>query len=104
VPQESKILAVLSLPFAEVLVEQMVEKEIGVVSNYFDHVGAASIKLDAKLKVGDKIKIRGGETEFEQEVESMQVERADVKEAKPGEEPGIMVKQKVRKGYKVFKV
>ena len=46
-------------------------KQIGIVSNYFDHVGAAAIKLDANLKVGDKIKIKGGNVEFEQEVKEM---------------------------------
>jgi len=82
----------------------MVEKEIGIVSNYFDHVGAASVKLSAGLKVGDKIKIEGGGNEFEQEVKSMQIDRLDVKSGKKGEEIGIMVKQKIRKGYKVLKV
>ena len=82
----------------------MAEKEIGEVSNYFDHVGAAAIKLSGKLKVGDKIKIKGGETEFEQKVQSMQLNREDVKEGKSGEEVGIIVSQKVRKGYKVFKI
>jgi len=82
----------------------MAEKEIGVVSNYFEHVGAASIKLFGDLKVGDKIKVKGGETEFEQEVKEMQLDRADIKEAKAGEEPGIMLNQKVRKGYKVYKI
>jgi ribosomal 50S subunit-recycling heat shock protein len=79
-------------------------EEIGTVSNYFEHVGAASIKLDKDLKVGDKIRIMGGEVNFEMEVKSMQVERMDVKKAKVGEEPGIIVEQKVRKGYKVFRV
>jgi len=50
----------------------MAEKEIGVVSNYFDHVGAASVKLSGNLKIGDRIKIKGGETEFEQEVKAKQ--------------------------------
>ena len=80
------------------------EKEIGVVSNYFDHVGAASVKLSGTLKIGDKIKVKGGEVEFEQEVKAMQLERSDVKSGKDGEEVGLMVDQKVRKGYKVFKI
>ena len=79
-------------------------KEIGAISNYFEHVGAGAVKLTGKLKVGDKIKIKGGETEFEQEVKEMQLDRKDVKEAKAGEEPGIMLDQKVRKGYKVYKI
>jgi len=80
------------------------EKEIGTVSNYFDHVKAAAIKLKAALKVGDKIKIKGGEVEFEQKVDSMQINREPIEKAKKGDEIGIVVKEKVRKGYKVYKV
>ena len=77
--------------------------EIGVITNYFEHVNAAAIKLAKPLKIGDKIKITGGETEFEQKVESMQIDRKPVKSAKKGDEIGIIVSQKVRKGYKVHK-
>lgn len=80
------------------------EKLLGVVTNYFDHVKAAAIKLGSALKVGDKIKIVGGDIEFEQVVDSMQINRDVVKNAKKGAEVGIKVLQKVRKGYKVFKV
>ena len=79
-------------------------KQIGVVSNYFDHVGVAAIKLSAGLKVGDKIQVKGGEeTDFEQEVKSMQINRKDVSKAKKGDEIGVKAKEKVRKGYKIFK-
>jgi len=81
----------------------MAEKEIGEVSNYFDHVKAAAIKLRAPLKAGDTIHIKGGEVDFEQEVKSMQINREKVGKAKKGDEIGIKVKEKVRKGYKVFK-
>ena len=82
----------------------MAEKEIGVISNYFDHVGVAAIKLKGKLKVGDKVQIKGGEVDFEQAVDSMQIQRKDVKEAKKGDEIGIKVGERVRKGYKVLKI
>ncbi len=82
----------------------MAEKEIGVVSDFFAHVNAAAIKLSAPLKVGDTIKFKGGETEFEQPVDSMQINRKPVSSAKKGDEVGILVKEKVRKDYKVFKV
>ena len=78
--------------------------EIGVVSNYFDKVGVAAIKLSKALKVGDKIQLKGGEVEFEQTVESMQIHNKAVEKAKKGDEIGIKVSQKVRKGYKVSKV
>ena len=82
----------------------MEEKEIGVVSNYFDHVGAAAVKLTDSLKIGDKIRIHGGEVDFEQKVKKMQLDRIDVKAGEDGDEVGIMLEQKVRKGYKVFKL
>ena len=81
----------------------MAEKQIGEVSNYFDHVKVAAIKLKAALKVGDSIGIKGGETDVEQKVDSMQIDREPVEKAKKGDEIGIKVKEKVRKGYKVFK-
>jgi putative protease len=80
------------------------EKQIGVVSNYFDHVKAAAIKLSDSLKVGDAIKIVGGETNFDQPVESMQLNHKQVNSGKKGDEIGIKVREKVRKDYKVFKI
>jgi putative protease len=81
----------------------MAEKQIGEVTNYFQNVSAAAIKLTAALKVGDKIKIKGGEKEIEMAVESMQIDRKDVKSAKKGDEIGVLVPDAVHKGYKVFK-
>lgn len=81
----------------------MAEKQIGTVSNYFDHVSVAAIKLGAPLKVGDTVRITGGEVDFEQPVKSMQIQHEKVESAKKGDEIGIKVKKKVRKGYKVFK-
>lgn len=78
-------------------------KQIGEVSNYFEKVNAAAIKLTAPLKVGDLIEIKGGENSFEQKVESMQLNRAPIDKAKKGDEVGIIVSEKVRSGYKVFK-
>jgi hypothetical protein len=79
------------------------EKQIGVVSNYFEHVSVAAIKLDAPLKIGDTIEFRGGEVDFEQKVDSMQIQHKQVQSAKKGDEIGMKVTGKVRKDYKVFK-
>jgi len=81
----------------------MAEKQIGEITNYFKNVKAAAILLSAPLKVGDKIKIKGGEKEFEMQVKSMQINRKDVKEAKKGDEIGLLVPEDVHKCYKVFK-
>jgi len=79
-------------------------KFIGVVSNYFEHIDVAAIKLASELKVGDKIRIVGGEVDFEQKIESMQIQHEVVQKAKKGNEIGIKIKEKVRKGYKIFRV
>jgi putative protease len=78
------------------------EKELGEVTNYFEHVQAAAIKLEAPLNAGDTIHVKGGEVDFEQKVTSMQINRVPVSSAKKGDEVGIRVNQHVRKGYKVY--
>ena len=80
----------------------MEEKEIGKVSSYFSHVSVAAIKLSGKLNVGDKIHIKGSTTDFEQKIDSMQIEKKDVPKAKKGDHIGIKVPEKVRPNDKVF--
>jgi selenocysteine-specific translation elongation factor len=77
-------------------------KEIGTVSSFFSHVGVAAIKLSGKLKVGDKVRIKGYTTDFEVKVKEIQIERKPVKEAKAGDHIGIKVPEKVRANDKVY--
>ena len=79
-------------------------KPIWIVSNYFSHVKVAAIKLKAPLNVGDGIRFIGGENDFEQKVTNRQIHHDKVEKAKKDDEIGIVVKEKVRKGYKVFKI
>jgi putative protease len=80
----------------------MEDKEIGKVSSYFSHVNVAAIKLSGKLKVGEKVHIKGHTTDFEQDVDSIQMEKKVVSKAKKGDHVGIKVSEKVRPGDKVF--
>jgi len=80
------------------------EKEIGSVTNYFSKIGVAVIKLTAPLKLGDEVRIRGGTRDFQQRVESMQVEHQPIEEAAPGQEIALKLDQKVRVNDKVYKV
>ena len=80
----------------------MAEKEIGKVSGYFSHVNVAAIKLSGKLKIGEKIHIKGHTTDFEQEVDSIQIEKKVVSKAKKGDHIGIKVSEKVRPSDKIF--
>ncbi|GAI30351.1 unnamed protein product [marine sediment metagenome] len=81
------------------------EKLIGEITHYFSNIEVAVIELSGALKVGDSIRIVGGvETDFTQTVESMEIEHEKVKEAKAGDSVGLKVSQKIREGYKVYKV
>ncbi|MDP2664320.1 MAG: U32 family peptidase C-terminal domain-containing protein [bacterium] len=80
-------------------------KLIGRVTHYFGNIGVAVIELKDKLKVGETLRIVGGEdTDFEQKVDSMEVEHEKIQEAKKGDSIGMKVGQKVREDYKVYKV
>jgi putative protease len=80
------------------------EKFIGTITHYFGNIGVAVIKLTGTLKVGETIRIVGGEVDFNQEVESMEFDHQKVNEAKKGSDVGLEVKEKVRESYKVYKI
>lgn len=82
----------------------MEEQEIGVVDHFFGKISVGMIKLSGELKVGDTIHIKGKQTDFSQEIESMRIEFDNVTEAKQGDKVGIKVAQPVHAGDKVFKV
>ena len=79
------------------------EKPIGTVMHFFDKISVAIVKLEEALSAGDKIKIEGHGQSFEQTIESMQIERKEIKEAKAGQEIAIKVSQPVKKGDLVYK-
>jgi translation elongation factor EF-1alpha len=80
-------------------------KLIGKISHYFSNIEVAVINLTAPLKIGDTIRVIGGqETDFEQEVASMQIEHEEVKSGKKGDSVGMKIKEKVHEGYKVYKI
>ncbi len=81
------------------------EVKIGVITHFFSKVSVGIINLtDGDLKIGDKIRIKGHTSDFEETVESMQIEHKDVKEAKKGDQVGIKVKEHVREHDVVYKV
>ena len=82
----------------------MEEKQIGTVSSYFSKVSVAAIKLSGKLKVGDKVHIKGHTTDFETDIKEIQIEKDPVKKAKKNDHIGIKVPEKVRPNDKVFLV
>ena len=82
----------------------MAEKKVGEVTHYWGKIAVAGIKLTGALSQGDTIRIKGATTDFEQTVGSMQIEHQDMETAKKGQEVGLKVKDKVRRGDTVYKV
>ena len=83
--------------------EEKEEKPIGKITHYYSKIGVGIIELVSSLKVGDKIKIKGHSTEIEQNIDSMQIDHAEVSEAKKGDVIGLKVADKVREGDEVYK-
>ena len=81
------------------------KKLIGKISHFFDKASVAVLDLDAILKVGDKILIEMHDGKsFEMEVESMQIEHEQIKEAKKGQSIGMKTPEPVKGHAKVYKV
>ncbi|KUO43140.1 MAG: translation elongation factor-like protein [Hadesarchaea archaeon YNP_N21] len=82
----------------------MEKKVVGKVTHYFTKISVAVVELSGELKVGDRISIEGPTTNFEQTVNSMQIEHKDVKVATAGQAVGLKVDQRVREGDIVYKI
>jgi translation elongation factor EF-Tu-like GTPase len=82
----------------------MAEEMIGTVMDFFARPVVAGIDLMGTLKTGDSIHIVGHTTDMQLTVESMQINNANVNEAKPGDSIGIKVSDRVRRGDKVYKI
>ena len=79
-------------------------KEVGRITHYFSKIGVAVLELSDKLSVGDRILIRGMTTNVEQTVDSMQIDRVEIKSAEAGKSVGLKVEDRVREGDSVYKI
>ena len=77
--------------------------EIGRITHFFTKISVAVIELTASLAVGDTIVVKGPTTDFEQTVESMQIEHNNVQRAEAGQSIGLRVAQRVRENDMVYK-
>ncbi len=82
----------------------MPEKEIGKVIHYYDKAMVAVVELNDALALGDKIKFVHHGSEFEQIVESMEVEHGKIQSAKAGEEVAVKTWQKTHENAKVYRM
>ena len=78
--------------------------EVGRVTHFYPKISVAIVELKAPLNIGDKILIRGATTNFEQTVESMQIEHRNIEKAEAGQIIGLKVKERVRENDKVYRI
>ena len=77
---------------------------IGKVTHYFDAISVAVLELQQELKVGETIHILGRQTDFSQQVTSMEIEHQKIQAGGPGAEVALKVIAPVREGDILYKV
>lgn len=80
------------------------KKLVGTVRNFFSNVSVALVEVSGTIKAGDTISIEGATTNFEQKIESMQIDRKDIKEATAGQAIGLKVRERVREGDQIYRL
>lgn len=83
----------------------MSEQLVGTVTHYFGKAQVAGIEItEGELHVGDTIHVIGHTSDFTQQIDSMQIDRAPVKSAGVGDQIGIKIAEHAREHDKVYRV
>lgn len=77
--------------------------EVGHITHFFSKISVAVVELKAPLTVGDRILVKGPATDFEQVVDSMQIEHQNIQRAESGQSIGLKTVQSVRERDIVYK-
>jgi hypothetical protein len=77
--------------------------EVGHITHFFSKINVAVLELTAPLAVGDRILIKGPTTDFEQTVDSMQIEHANIPKAEAGQSIGLKMAEHVKERDVVYK-
>ena len=77
--------------------------EVGNVTHFFSKINVAVLELTAPLEVGDKILVKGPTTDFEQVVDSMQIEHKNIPKAEAGQSIGLKMVEHARERDVVYK-
>jgi putative protease len=77
--------------------------EVGRITHFFSKISVAIVDLTSPLAVGDRILVKGPVTDFEQVVDSMQIEHQNVPKAESGQSIGLKTVQHVREKDVVYK-
>ncbi len=83
----------------------MTEKKIGTVTHYYNHIHVAGVSItDGELHEGDIIHVKGYTSDFEQKVQSMQIDHKTVSSARRGDQIGLSVIEHAREHDTIYMV
>ncbi|MBN1244835.1 translation elongation factor-like protein [Candidatus Bathyarchaeota archaeon] len=77
--------------------------EVGHITHFFSKINVAVLELTAPLAVGDRILVKGPDTDFEQVVESMQIEHTNIPRAAAGQAIGLKMAKHTKERDVVYK-
>ena len=77
--------------------------EIGHITHFFSKIKVAVVELTLPIAVGDRILVKGPLTDFEQAVDSLQIDRKAIQKAEGGQSVGLKVAQPVKERDVVYK-
>ncbi|MBN2569103.1 MAG: translation elongation factor-like protein [Deltaproteobacteria bacterium] len=83
----------------------MGEEKLGEVVKFFTKPSVAAVRITGgELSVGDTVKFVGHTTDFEDTIDSMEVNNEKIDTAVVGDYIGIKVPQRVRPGDEMYKI
>ena len=77
--------------------------QVGHITHFFSKISVAVVELTAPLAVGERILVKGPSTDFEQVVESMQIEHKNIPRAEAGQAIGLKMAEHARERDVVYK-
>lgn len=81
----------------------MPEERVGTVLHFYRKISVAILRLEAPLRVGEMLRIKGAHDDVVFRVDSMQVQHADVPQGTPGQEVGVKVPGRVHEGSVAYR-
>jgi len=82
----------------------MREQEVGVVTHYWTALGVAGVHLTAPLDVGDLVHVTGHTSDFEQPVDTLEIEHHRIAHADAGADVGLRVAEHAREHDRIYKL
>lgn len=77
--------------------------EVGQITHFFSKISVAVVELTAPLAVGDQILVKGPLTDFEQVVDSMQIDYQNIQSAEAGQSVGLKTSKRARAKDMLYK-